>query len=415
MRVLHFSDIHIGVENYSRVDPDTGFSTRLMDFLSVLDDLVDYSIGNEIDLVLFAGDAYKNRDPSQTHQRELAKRISRLTEAGIPVFLLVGNHDLPHALGRATSIEIYNTLGVPNVYVGDELKTYIVKTKAGPIQIIALPWPNRSKLLTREETKGMNIENIRDQIQTRLTKAVAILADQLDPNIPAVLTGHVTVSGATTGSEQSMMLGKDHMLLLSSIHLPQLDYVALGHIHKHQILQKDPLVVYSGSLQRVDFGEEKDTKGFCVFDLDPSLSPGGRLTDFHFEPVDARTFITIDVNISDDDHDPSDTVVRAIAGHLVKDAIVRVRVSLPNELASGLDEVLIRESLSEAHYLASVSTELRTDRRVKVPYSSVESVAPMEALRMYFEGKDISGSKLDKLMSHAKELIDEESSAPNDG
>jgi len=174
------------------------------------------------------------------------------------------------------------------------------------------------------------------------------------------------------------------------------------------------LVVYSGSLQRVDFGEEKDTKGFCVFDLDPSLSPGVRLTDFHFEPVDARTFLTIDVNIADDDHSPSERVVTAIAGHLVKDAIVRVRVSLPSELASGLDEALIRESLSTAHYVASVSTELRTDRRVKVPYSSIESVSPMEALRMYLEGKDVSGTKLDKLMGHAKELIDEESSGPDD-
>ena len=101
MRVLHFSDLHIGVENYGRIDPETGLSTRLGDFLAAFDQVVDYAIDNHFDLVLLAGDAYKGRDPSQTHQREFARRLTRLSTAGIPSFLLVGNHDLPNAASRA--------------------------------------------------------------------------------------------------------------------------------------------------------------------------------------------------------------------------------------------------------------------------------------------------------------------------
>ena len=115
MRILHLSDIHIGVENYGRPATDAdvealpahfapgvdraqyvGVSTRLLDFLGTLDAAVDYAVTGGIDLVLFAGDAYKSRDPSQTQQREFARRIARLSEAGIPSFLTVGNHDLPH-------------------------------------------------------------------------------------------------------------------------------------------------------------------------------------------------------------------------------------------------------------------------------------------------------------------------------
>ena len=150
MRILHFSDVHIGVESYGSTDPDTGLSTRLMDFLATFDEVVDFALDNSVDLVLFAGDAYKSRDPSQTHQREFARRIARLSREGVPVFLLVGNHDLPHIASRATALDIFPTLSVPNVTIGDRLDTYIVDTAAGPLQVVALPgygaapsWPGR--------------------------------------------------------------------------------------------------------------------------------------------------------------------------------------------------------------------------------------------------------------------------------
>ena len=140
MRILHFSDVHIGVENYSQHDPETGLSTRLLDFLSTLDEVVEFALNNDVDLVLFCGDAYKSRDPSQTHQREFAKRIASLASNRIPVFLLSGNHDVPFTASRASALEIFRTLDVANVYTGETLNTYLIPTAAGPIQIVALPW-----------------------------------------------------------------------------------------------------------------------------------------------------------------------------------------------------------------------------------------------------------------------------------
>ena len=158
MRILHFSDVHIGVESYGSTDPDTGLSTRLMDFLATFDEVVDFALDNSVDLVLFAGDAYKSRDPSQTHQREFARRIARLSREGVPVFLLVGNHDLPHIASRATALDIFPTLSVPNVTIGDRLDTYIVHIAAGPLQVVALPWIRRSAFLAREETRSLTID-----------------------------------------------------------------------------------------------------------------------------------------------------------------------------------------------------------------------------------------------------------------
>ena len=79
IRILHFSDLHLGVENYGHLDPRTGLSTRLGDFLRSFDSVVEFALDEDIHLVVFCGDAYKTRDPNPTFQREFAKRIRRLS------------------------------------------------------------------------------------------------------------------------------------------------------------------------------------------------------------------------------------------------------------------------------------------------------------------------------------------------
>jgi exonuclease SbcD len=406
MRILHFSDLHIGVENYGRIDPATGLSTRLGDFLASLDEVVEFSLNENVDLVLLAGDAYKGRDPSQTHQRELAKRLFTLTEAGIQVFLLVGNHDLPNASSRATAVDIFPTLKVPNVHIGDSLQTYAVKTRSGPLQIVAVPWPRRGGILSREDSRGLSIDEVRQEIESRMTAAIEDRVKNLDPSIPAILTAHATISGATVGTERSMMLGQDHVLLVSAVQKSQLEYVALGHIHKHQVLRQDPpMVVYSGSLQRVDFSEEADQKGFCVVDIDPSAPQGQRMVDFQFHKVDARSFVTIDARIDAAELDPTDAVIRAIARNDITDAVVRVRITLPAELEPHLREPDIRQALDDAHFIAAISREVAGARRTRLGSDVAEGLQPMQAVRLYLESREVDPRRQEKVLRYAEELV----------
>ena len=408
MRILHFSDVHIGVENYGRTDPETGLSTRLVDFLSSLDEVVSYAIESRVDLVLFCGDAYKSRDPSQTHQREFARRIARLSSEGIPTFLLSGNHDMPHITSRATALEIFRTLEVENVYIGDTLGTHVIPTAAGPVQIVALPWVRRSGYLTRDDTRGLTAEEVNEAIQKRLSDAIRTHAEGLDPELPALLAGHVSVGEAKTSSEQSMMLGRDHVLLKSAVALPQFDYVALGHVHRHQILGHDPLVVYSGSLQRIDFGEEKDDKGFCLIDLDPAKAVGQRHRDFEFRHVSARSFLTVTVDVPRGDPDPTGTVVKSIASNHIEEAIVRVVIRLPGELEGHLRDADIREALEGAHFVASISKEVAEQARTRLGRGHYQALDPREALKLYLESRDIPADRAELLMDRAEALMEEE-------
>jgi len=409
LKIIHFADLHLGVETYGRPDPTTGLSSRLSDFLSAFDQLVDYALDNKVDLVLFCGDAYKSREPSQTQQREFARRINRLATAGIPVFLLIGNHDLPNAIGRATSTEIFDTLAVQNVYVASRPDIYRLPTASGEIQVAALPWLRRSSLLSREETRELNFEGINEKLQQILTGIITDFAARLDPALPAILAAHVWVAGATAGSEKSMTLGQEHALLLSNVANPAFDYVALGHIHKHQVLSENPPTIYAGSLERLDFGEEADDKGFYVVDVQPDGAEGKRQVSYQFQPVAGRRFLTISVTLDTNDTDPTATVVRAIAGQAdrVADAIVRLQLTLPAEVEGQLSDAEIRNALREAHYF-TVARDIKREVRLRIGNRTAEEITPIEALKAYLEQKKVSPGRTKTLLEYGERLIQRE-------
>ncbi|MBM3939331.1 MAG: exonuclease SbcCD subunit D [SAR202 cluster bacterium] len=425
MRILHLSDIHIGVENYGRPATESevaalpphfapgadraqyvGMSTRLLDFLCTLDEAMAHALANDVDLVLFAGDAYKSRDPSQTHQREFARRIARLSRAGIPVFLTVGNHDLPHVANRATALEIFPTLAVDNVTVGATLETYRVSTRHGPVQVVALPWVRIGEFMKREETRNLTLEQITRSVEARITALLQEQAEALDPSLPAFLCAHVTVTGAVYASERTMMLGNDHALTLGTMANPAFDYVALGHIHKHQVLTRNPHVVYPGSLQRVDFSEEAQAKGFCVIDLDERRPRGERLRDFRFVEVGARRLLTIDARAGEGD-DPTDKCLIAIEkqASLVEGAVVRLRVAMPTAVAPLFREPTVRQALAPAHHVAGIERQIQRDHRTRLGDEDAASLTPIDALRRYLAARNTPEARKRDLVAAAEELL----------
>ncbi|OGO22296.1 MAG: nuclease SbcCD subunit D [Chloroflexi bacterium RBG_16_50_9] len=406
MKILHFADLHLGVENYGRLDPATGLSSRLNDFLSALDQLVDYALENRVDLVLFCGDAYKSREPSQTQQRELAKRINRLSTAGIPMFLLIGNHDLPNAVGRATATEIFDTLSVKNVYVSSRPDVYKIHTADGIVQIVSLPWLRRSALLSREDTRNLTFEQINQKLQEILTNIITASITRLDPTLPAILAAHVWVAGARVGSESLMAIGQEHALLLSNVTQPAFDYVALGHIHKHQVLNNNPPVVYAGSLERVDFGEENDEKGFYIVDIIKEPAPGKREVDFDFHPINCRRFLTINVVLESEDVDPTATTLQAIKAHEreVKDAVVKLKIELSESAEGHLHDNDLRNALKEAHFF-TIARDVKRETRLRLGNWTAEEITPLEALKKWMEQQNLPPERTRVLLEYGEKLI----------
>jgi DNA repair protein SbcD/Mre11 len=405
MKIIHFADLHLGMENYGHTDPSTGLSSRLTDFLAVFDELVDFALAEKADLVLFCGDAYKTREPTQTQQREFARRINRLATAGIPVFLLTGNHDMPNAIGRATATEIFDTLTVKNVYVANKPDIFKIATPGGIIQLVALPWLRRSALLTREDTKNLNLEQVTRMMQEALTQVIAQKAAALDPSLPSVLAAHVLVGDAKVGrgSESLMSIGQEPAVLLSNIALPAFDYVALGHIHKRQVLRESPPVVYSGSLERVDFGEENDEKGFYVVEIQPGMP---RQVYYSFHPVCARRFLTVSVDIGAEESNPTASVLNAITAQSDKarDAIVRLNINLPSSLEGQLRNNEIKEALKETHNF-TIAREIQRETRLRLGSRTAKDITPLDALKVYLETQKVSPERQKLLLAYGEKLI----------
>ena len=406
MKIIHFADLHLGVETYGRLDPATGMSSRLLDFLAALDQLVDYALENKADLVLFCGDAYKSREPTPTQQREFARRINRLAQKGIPVFLLTGNHDLPNAFGRATATEIFDTLAIKKVYVSSRPDIYRIPTSSGRLQIVSLPWLRRSALLSREETKNLNFQQINERLEQVLTDIITANAEKIDPKLPAILAAHVWVVGAKVGSEASMTIGQEHTLLPGNIAHPAFDYIALGHIHRHQAVHENPPAVYAGSLERLNFSEETDDKGFYVVDIEPDGETRKRRVSFSFHQLSGRRFVTINANIEPGEADPTLVVIRAITeqGASIRDSIVRLNISLPAELEGELRDSDIRNALKEALYF-TMARDIKRESRLRLGQLAAEEITPIEALKAYLNSKKVSPERAKTLLEYGARLI----------
>ena len=406
MKIIHFADLHLGVEVYGKPDPATGLDTRLLDFLAAFDKLVDYAISEQVDLVLFCGDAFKSRDPSQTQQREFARRIRKLADAGIPVFLLTGNHDLPAAPGRATSTEIYDTLRIPKVIVASQPKIYMIETASGPVQVAALPWPRKGNIegKVQGDNQSLSSDEIKAKIEAAMSAMISQMASELDPIIPSILAAHIWVDGAATASERKFILGAEPTVMLSNIALPAFDYVAMGHLHKRQVLSETPPVVYPGSLERLDFGEEKDDKGFYVIDID--VRDGRKTINYQFHKLDGRLFLTLEKTLAEGELDPTSAVLRLLAEHRdeISGSIVQLKLKMPESVAPLLRDAEIKSALRDAHYYA-IAREVERQSRSRLGGEHDEALSPRQALEKYLDMKNVPESRRKELLARAEELL----------
>lgn len=401
IRMLHFADVHIGIENYGHVDPESGTSSRVRDFLDRLDEVIDYGLDHGADLAVFAGDAFKSRDPDPTQQREFAQRIKRLADA-MPTLLLVGNHDMPAMTSRASSVDIFRALQVPNVIVGHRAEGQVVNTARGSVYLGWIPYPMRNRLLTREQYQGKSIEELQDSLREVVATIIRQLSvEAQEHSMPRVLAAHLTVAEAKFGSERSALLGRDVAVVQSVIADDSWDYVALGHIHRHQVVNPDgyPPAVYSGSLERIDFGEEEEQKGFCWVELERGA------TTWKFVPVNARPFQTVRVDAREAG-DPTKAVMAKI-GDITPGAVVRLIVQLRVDQEPSFRENEIRDQAEAASSL-TVAREVEAPTRTRLGDTAPEALAPLELLERYLEARDVTETRRADLLERAASLLETE-------
>jgi exonuclease SbcD len=381
VKLLHTADIHFGSNSFGRIDPDSGLNSRLLDFKRSFDHLVRRGIEEGIDLFLFCGDAYRTSDPTPTQQKAFAECLRPLVERGIPIVMIVGNHDHPVSYGKASALDIYAYLeGDIHIFRKADWKT--IPTPSGPLQLVALPWPVRSMLLSRDTFRKQSPAEVRAYIEQAYVAFLDACLAEIDPAVPTVLAAHLTVQGAQmAGSEQTSLIAHEPVFTVGQLARPPIDYVALGHIHRFQDRNAGhtPPVVYSGSIECISFKEWDQPKGFAIVDI--VTGPAGRTTQYRFEETPYRRFVAVTIDAREKE-DPTRALLDAIEREKMEDAVVRVRYRVSETNAAQVDASRLRAALDRAYAVAAIERIVdpidRERRTVVTRESSLQ-----DALQLY--------------------------------
>jgi len=306
-------------------------------------------------------------------------------------------------MGRAHALEELNTLEVPHVHVIDQPCMLKPKDLDGlGVQVLALPWITRSGMAAHLGIKGVNKDEVYAALEERITSMVQEWLQEIDPQVPTILTAHASVQGATYGGERTVMLGDDIVIPSSLVKDERLDYVALGHIHKAQDLNENshPPVVYPGSIERVDFGEAGDDKFYVI----ASIEKGKTTVDWR-ELTGIRPFVDRHVKLESEE-DVTHALIDAFPDPAeLRDAIVRLTVEYPREWEAAIDEASLREHTAEALEFHLVKRPHWKTRIRLAEDQALGSLSPLDLLEKYFQTSQIDGEEAEALQALAAKII----------
>ncbi len=411
LKILHFADAHIDSANYGRLNVQTGISERAMDFLRSLDEIVDTAIQEKVDLVIFSGDAYRDRSPKPTFQREWGKRMMRLSHARIPTILLTGNHDTTPNTLKAHALNEFDTLEVPYLHVVSSPSFLRPENLDGvPLQVIAIPWVFASGLkASLNITAGMTLDPV-EALEKRLTDLIYSLMDDADPDLSLLMTAHATIAGAKVGTERTIMLGKDLTLPAGLVKDPRLSYVALGHIHKAQNLNEgnQPPVIYSGSIERVDFSEAEDDKYFVVAHVEK-----GKDTRIEWRKIqNTRKYIDLAVTLEDGKELNQKLLAALPSQEKLDGAVVRMVINYPKDLESMIDDASLKAAVESAFEFKLVKKPETKDRTHIFADAEVNSLSSIELLERYLRSLHMEEEQRKALEALARQVIHNAESDP---
>jgi exonuclease SbcD len=299
-------------------------------------------------------------------------------------------------------MSVFQSLAVPNVTTIDHPQRLTVDTKSGACQIIGLPHVTRHLLMEHEEYANLPAADIEKVMQTHVRDILAQFYEELDPTLPCVVTAHAMVDTARAGTEQELMVGWSMSFSTDIFVDERVDYVALGHVHGYQVLRPaEPAIVYAGSIERVDFSEEKEDKGFVAVQL------ARKSVQFQFHSINPRTFVTINLDLSHSG-DPQAELIKAIEEKVVAGCVLRIKYQIQPQALSLIDEQQLRLAAQAAMSLQLKPEILHLQRTVRMPELTESCVvAPLTALSSYLDRVDVPAADKEKLIKRAQALCAE--------
>lgn len=404
VKILHFADAHIDSYTGGRLNSKTGFSYHTGDFLAAMDEIVDLAISERVQMVLFAGDAYRSSTPVPTFQREWQRRMVRLSEAKITTLMIPGNHDISNSTFKASALQEMDTLPVPYLhYAAKGIHLYTPEELDGlPVQVLAVPWMPLSLQSARDKENRLTPEERAGQMETEIVKRVQSAIGKADPDLPLILLTHYSVQGSKYPSGQSAELGRDVTLSRSLVCDSAFSYTALGHIHLFQDLNEgqQPPVIYPGSIERVDYGEAREKKGVVIAEIE------NHQAEYTFRELHSRPMYNLKYEAKDGETIQQDLLDLLPTPEQAQDAMIRLSITYPHAFESQINERELRQRVEGALDF-QIKRKPIYETRMRIQSKNISSLTPKDLLETYCQTTNTSEAETDALCALAEEIFKE--------
>jgi exonuclease SbcD len=380
MKIVHYGDCHYEEAKGRRAGGPDGIDHGWWDVARAVERIVDKAIEcgqSEPTVLMFGGDLALHRRPTRQTNAHFAAQIARAHNAGVETIALTGNHDVDRAsstttLQPFTSIPGFHLWTEPGIawLHGDREGVSVRRTPGtagGEVAaVVMMPWVQKSIAAANADTTADELLPMIAAAATAVIRGLVVEAQQ--SGVPVFLAYHGSVSGATTPTGTMVELFTEPVLDVNDLGTLGLAGVLLNHVHKRQSIGSSAAgstpVVYSSSVERLTFGEQRDEKGAVIWTVPKS----GAVAPFEYFDSSPRRFVTMT------------ELLQPAAAYDVADAIVRVRLPAGTDV----NTPRIRAELIDAgaHNVTEIVVE-SVETHVTHEASDVARFDPIEALRVW--------------------------------
>ncbi|MEW6991683.1 exonuclease subunit SbcD [Colwelliaceae bacterium 6441] len=281
-RVLHTSDWHLGQFFYGK--------SRANEHQKFLSWLLNQIVTLKADAVIVAGDIFDTGTPPSYAREMYFDFIVKIHQLGCQLIVLAGNHDSVAMLGESKALLSQLSCHViTSASEQTESQVLSLKNTSSQLQAVvcAIPFIRPRDVVLSQA--GQTAKEKQQALQQAITEHYQRLYEQAKgiakDDVPIIATGHLTTVGVSTSeSVRDIYIGT--LEAFPAHGFPDVDYIALGHIHKSQKVAKSEHIRYCGSPIPLSFDEAKQDKNILLVEFDKNkLSKVTEILVPRFQPM----------------------------------------------------------------------------------------------------------------------------------
>ena len=284
MKILHTSDWHLGQNFYNK--------SRKNEHQQFLDWLLQQVVEQSVDAIIVAGDIFDTSTPPSYAREMYNKFVVDCSKLNCQLVLLGGNHDSVSVLKETQQLLKYmGTDVIPNTNEDYSTQVLPLKGKSGEVEalVCAIPFIRPRDVLTSQAgvsgvERQKQLGDAIKQHYASVYQAAVAQRKQYGESTPIVATGHLTAMGVQqSDSVRDIYVG--NLDGFAADGFPPADYIALGHIHRPQVVAKQEHIRYCGSPIPLSFDELKSTKQVCIVEFEKGQRTISQLNVPTFQPL----------------------------------------------------------------------------------------------------------------------------------